>query len=95
MIRERNRRAMFLADLMILIAATAAGLAMAKVYAWHLGRLHWGARSEARNLVVGVGPCLAAWSAAVGILRLRRPRPRHLADQPGAMAAVLSNSINR
>jgi hypothetical protein len=75
-----------LSDAMILVAATAVGLAMARAYdpmfsgAPHAKfvKLAWGAPA-------GV---VSAWGLAVIVLRLRRPRPRvrRLLRQPGMVA---------
>ena len=79
-----NCRRFTIADLMILIAATAIGLAESHVFLVILSS-HSG-----RTFKVGVQilPCLTAWTLGFFAIRLRKPRPkrRHLMRQPGMVA---------
>ncbi len=70
-------------DLMILVAATAVGLGLDRsfpVLERHGIPARWAAEL----------PCLAAWTFAAFVLRLRRPRPAFpfLMRQPGAVASL-------
>ncbi len=87
-----DRRTFKITDAMVLIAATAVGLALARgAYPYDLLRPRVG--SYLSWLLNGPSSCLvAAWAMAVVVLRLRRPRPprRRLVRQPGFVAGVAS-----
>ena len=90
------RRRFTLADGMILIAATAIGLAAMRIYLprGRYSLMEMGARGGWLDRVVrDLSYCLpmfACWTIAVLILRLRKPRPpfRRLWKQPGAVAGL-------
>jgi hypothetical protein len=87
--KANSERKITILDGMILVAATAAGLAVARLDLDYYGR------SPLTAWVWAVGPasCLfAAWSVALLGLRLRQPRPRliQLARQPGFVACVVT-----
>ena len=95
-----DRRRFTVTDAMVLIAATALGLASARA----LSRLALstfgpdGAWADPINLAYSVAFCLSqSWTFALLLLRLRRPRPgrRDLFRQPGfaACAAVTLTAI--
>ena len=103
------RRRITLFDLMVLTAATAIGLSIVQ-FAWPGSAVVagistppvWqpGYPSKARMVpiaerVVPFLPCLAAWTGAFLIVRLRGPRPRarRLVLQPGLVAAVAALSV--
>jgi len=95
-IRRRTllARRFTLADAMILIAATAAGLACSRVLLLTYGLGSSGTpgvlASYLKNLLHSIEPCLMFWGIGVLICRMRRPRPplRRLASQPGAVACL-------
>ncbi|HWE35702.1 MAG TPA: hypothetical protein VG406_03955 [Isosphaeraceae bacterium] len=92
MAREPASRPIYVSDLMVLVAATAAGLAAGKVYLWHLARLGWNPQTEARFAGLGLVPFVGCWSLALVALRFRSPRPR-LRDalrHPGTLAVVVA-----
>jgi hypothetical protein len=80
-----QRRRFTLIDAMILVAATAIGLSLSRVY--FLQR-------PTHFRVAAISPLLATWTAALLILRARPPRPnrRKLVRQPG-MAACCSIAV--
>jgi hypothetical protein len=94
------RRRFTLADAMVLVAATAAGLPLSQAFYAALienrpGRL--GPIRSASDLLryaptgaVAASPCLALWSLALTLLVLRRPRPRwrRLMTRPGPVACL-------
>jgi hypothetical protein len=88
-----------LLDVMILVAATAAGLAILRMFLAE-GRFFIGAPFQGRftSYVLGgievIYPFLAMWTFALVILGLRQPRPRirRLVRQPG-MAACFAASF--
>lgn len=86
-----DRRRFTITDAMVLIAATALGMALMRVvYEDGLGPR---SRDYVRWLLRGPPTCLAASVAlALIILRMRRPRPRgrRLVIQPGFVASVAS-----
>lgn len=89
-----------LLDVMILIAATAAGLAFVRFTlpdTWRQFGARRGPPSRWSWLVkatgfgaIGTSPLVACWSLALSALRLRRPRPpwRRLRGRPGFVAGV-------
>jgi hypothetical protein len=98
------RRRITLFDLMVLTAATAAGLSIVQFAwpgkavvagiftppVWQPGYPTKAWMVPIADRVVPFLPCLAAWTGAFVITRLRgpRPRPRRLVLQPGLVAAV-------
>jgi len=76
-----------LADIMILVAFTAGGLAMARHVSLPTSRDWWYVYPMEKG-----SPVLAAWTVAVLALRLRTPRPaaRRVFRQPGAAAGLVS-----
>lgn len=97
---DPGRRRFTLADAMILIAATAVGLALTRL---NLEVLKTGPAGRIRpirsigelmemlpQLAVASLPGAAMISLALGLIRLRRPRPsiRRIARQPGALACL-------
>jgi hypothetical protein len=91
-------RKLNLLDAMILVAATAVGIAgtqhvwkrLGWLWFWNLDQ-GWGAWASLSRLLTVAAlclPALSAWTVAVLIIRLRQPRPalRQLALQPGAAA---------
>ncbi len=94
-----------LSDAMVLITATAVGLAIFKPY-YGVTRVYWlpPVRFAPRFLgrVNGLWSCLVlaspfaiAWTLAILGLRLRRPRPRwrRLIRQPGLVAGLLAATV--
>jgi len=79
-----------LADAMILVAATAVGLALAPVLATS-GRARGMALKLDQHALMGL---LISWTIALLVLRLRRPRPRlrRLAVQPGFIAGAAASA---
>ena len=90
--RESRYRRVGVADLMIVIAAFAAGLSLGRELDHRLTVLKLGPRSESRYRAVAVAPFLASGSLAVLIVRARQPRPsrRRIARQPGSLAAIVA-----
>ena len=90
--KDVKYRPIGIADLMILIAATAAGLSFCREFDRRLTSLQWGPRSERRYRVVATAPFLTSGSLAVLIVRARRPRPsrRRIVRQPGSLAAIVA-----
>lgn len=99
---QDSRRSFNLADGLILIAATAVAFGLIRGMA-HVFEdvVLWRPRIDAKSFgqiteIVGLcllligSPCLAAWTPAVLLLRLRHPRPnrRKLLMQPGTMACL-------
>jgi hypothetical protein len=84
---DQDARKLTLADIMLLVAATAIGLAFTR----SLGHLPPGSLHQ----VALASPVLAAWSVAMLVLRLRQPRPRlsRLVKQPGAIACGLATLL--
>jgi hypothetical protein len=107
----RERRPITLFDLVTLVAATAIGLSLiqfgwprnvsgVRVFTWPLSPSNSGFPSKTWVLPIAVRaapflPCLAAWTGAFLVTRLRAPRPRRrrLLRQPGMVAAVAALSI--
>ncbi|MGO9465027.1 MAG: hypothetical protein ACLQIB_12220 [Isosphaeraceae bacterium] len=94
-----STRRFTLLDAIILMAATAAGLALLGMYlaqGWFFGGAFFYGRFESYVLsgIEAVFPFLILWTFALVILRLRQPRPRirRLARQPG-MAACSAASL--
>jgi hypothetical protein len=85
-------------DVMILVAATAAGFALMRplagaAFAHQVMRnygLAWSALVRASWVILAMTPLLAVWSLALLVLRLRQPRPRfrRLLRQPGFVASI-------
>ena len=78
-----------LADAMILVAATAVGVAVARAY--YVARMGVVAEFWAPPISMYFGyatPLLISWSVALLVIRLRRPRPRprRIFRQPGTVA---------
>ena len=104
-----QRRRITLFDLMVLTAATAAGLSIvqfgwpgkaiaAGIFTWPVWRPGYPSKTwmvPIADRVVPFLPCLAAWTGAFLVTRLRgpRPRPRRLVLQPGFVGAVAALSI--
>src|SRR5262249_4634363 len=91
LLKNRTARRFTLADGMVLVAATAAGLALSRPYVRSLGGALAGPGLGVipRRIWLGAwSPYLMAWSSALAILSLRAPRPsrRHLGRQPGGAA---------
>jgi hypothetical protein len=103
------RRPITVFDLMVLTAATAIGLSAVQFTLWgytlsagHFTRPLWQPRYPSKAWMLPVAervvpflPCLAAWTGAFLVTRLRgpRPRPRRLVLQPGFVGAVAALSI--
>jgi hypothetical protein len=85
--RARRRRSRWF-DGMILVTATAAGLAMDGVILSDVSGPGPGISQAIYSLLVTVLPHLVAWTFALLAIRLRAPRPdfRRLARQPGFVA---------
>ena len=101
-----ERRRITLLDVMVLAAATAIGLSSvqiggpmqvdsAKIFTWRVVPGPGGYATKTwivpyAERVVPFLPCLAAWTGAFLVTRLREPRPRwrRLTVQPGFVAAV-------
>ncbi|MGO9466671.1 MAG: hypothetical protein ACLQIB_51640 [Isosphaeraceae bacterium] len=94
-------RKFLLSDAIVLVAATAIGLAVFKPYHEALGPLRWtgpiGPATRFIGLIQGSWGCLVrafpfamAWTLAILVLRLRRPRARwrRLIRQPGLVAGL-------
>ncbi len=86
-----ERRHFTLFDAMVLVAATAIGLAITRAFLQALPTFV-GKASLSRYQVAGASPCLATWSLALLVLAVRPPRPsyRRLARQPGIAACHAS-----
>ena len=104
--REPPCRPFTISDAMILIAATAVGLTGNRWAGWSIP-LHLPAADPValryslmiEEAEIACIPCLAAWTLAFPVLRLRMPRPRlrRVMSQPGMMAcsaACLGLAIN-
>jgi hypothetical protein len=100
--RPSKTRRFHVGDAMILVAATAAGIVGTRHvwdrasynWFWYLGQ-GWTVRAINQQILTVVAlslPSLAAWTAAVLVLRLRAPRPtlRRLVLQPGAAACLVA-----
>lgn len=98
MSQEPGRSRLTLADLIILVAATAPGLVWTQ-FLWNdLSKKRfrgavWSNFGLAEKIVIGAEvafPCVAMWSLAVGLLRFRRPYPRwrRVILEPGTLACV-------
>ena len=103
------RRRITLFDLMVLTAATAIGVSLIHVALWGytvsaglFARPLWHPSYPSKAWMIPIAervvpflPCLAAWTGAFLITRLRRPRPRRrrLVLQPGFVGAVAALSI--
>jgi len=98
-----TRRKFLLSDAIVLVAATAVGLAVFKPYVAALGPLRWtgpiGPATQFIGLIAGLWGCLIrafplvmAWTLAILGLRLRRPRARwsRLVRQPGLVAGLVA-----
>jgi hypothetical protein len=99
--REAGCRRFTISDALILVAATAVGLAGAQGLEFTRRLMAYATRPELRTpertiiaiwhgIDLFVLPCLMAWTLALLALRLRRPRPGRvrLGRQPGMMACV-------
>ena len=94
-----KRRPFAVLDAMILVAATALGFSLTSPDALTDLQQIWREHPETNlfrmfTITSGVRSLASvwlAWTFALGILRLRRPRPplRELADQPGSIVAVV------
>ncbi len=96
----QGSRRFTIADGMILVAATAAGLAwIGRVLPTMTGNWPQAGSSFDRAWMLAVGgtalalPCVLAWTVAVLVLRLRGPRPswRRIVRQPGAVACLAAS----
>jgi len=105
-----ERRPITLFDLVVLIAATAIGLSLVQfgwprkvagnwIFTWPVLPSNGGYPSKAWVLPIAERaapflPCLATWTGAFLVTRLRAPRPRRrrLLVQPGLVAAVAALS---
>jgi hypothetical protein len=91
--REPSLRRFTLSDVMILVAATSAGLAANRAVLPPWPQAAGSGTSEIiRFALLALLPYLAAWTVALLIIRLRSPRPRfrRLARQPGFVACAIA-----
>src|SRR5689334_5341933 len=109
--RDSRCRSFTLADAMILVAATAVGFGVDRIPGWILlpelgSRGNAGSRAFAYAQVIGLiqlgsVPFLTAWTVALLLIRLRRPRPvlRRCLREPGmvgccaASVGILVNAL--
>src|SRR3954468_8436504 len=78
---EAERRRFTLFDAMVLIAATAIGMAVSRAFLRALPA-YAGKGSLPRYQVAAASPCLAAWTLALLALRRRPPHPRPTPPPP-------------
>jgi hypothetical protein len=96
-------RRFLLSDAIVLVAATAAGLAVVKPYHETMALLDWAPPIESAGAFSGwikglwgclvlIAPVVMAWTLAILVLRLRRPRERwrRLVRQPGLVAGLMA-----
>ena len=88
-----SRRRLNLFDALVLVAATAVGLAVARAFLEALPSFV-GKASLSRYQIAGAAPLLATWSLALPVLAARSPRTpyRRLARRPG-FAACFSTAF--
>src|SRR4051794_29531136 len=96
-------RRFMLADAMILVAATAMGIAWTRAYVMGIQPFQFSASFHGNGMsfllrfwIPVAVPCLAMWSVAAFILAFSRPRPvlRRLAHQPGFVACGMATLVS-